>query len=193
MITQFVKRFAIGAGIALAVVAGLVFVQPLFLHGEPSSLNCPSSLIIPTSIQGTGFLKTKNATTASLNIAQFVLKPNSTAFLQITYYSGLNNVRNIFGNNSVYFKPIEYWYKLGSNSSNPTYLSDNQTGIMAAPINVSTSGNQTLSVSYEISADSSAKQGAYVLGLPGTCGPMYVLTIGNSFYNGPGLTGGAHS
>ncbi|TMI24932.1 hypothetical protein E6H36_07660 [Candidatus Bathyarchaeota archaeon] len=95
--TGFVKAFSIGAIVALAVIGGVVVGQPLLARNQESSYNCPSFIAIPPSFHGSGFLMSKT-TGFGPNGMQFVIKPNSTAFLQISYFVGANSVENIYVN-----------------------------------------------------------------------------------------------
>jgi hypothetical protein len=122
---------------------------------------------------------------------QFVITPNSTAFLQITYSISDNSenitAQSIYSNWSTYFTPVKYWYKLGSNPS--PGLNTSEVGMTATPVNVTATGKYILTATYEVSALANAKQGAYITNIFSTCGPQIVLTVGYSLYNGPGLTG----
>ncbi len=189
MRSQFIKPFGIGAIIALAVVGGAIFAQPLVAqHLQQSSYGCPSIVFIPTSIEGSGFLMSEH-TGYGPNSMQFVMKPNSTTFVNMTYFTGGNAALSIYGNQSQYFIPIQYLSELPSD----TGISSNQSGIIIAPVLVAVKGNYTLSAIYEISASASAMKASYIASFPETCGPQVVLTVGNSFYNGPGLTSGAYN
>jgi hypothetical protein len=191
---QFIKPFGIGAVIALAVVGGAIFGLPLLAqHAQPSPYSCPAITFIPTSIEGSGFLMSKH-TGYGANGMQFVMKPNSTAFINMTYFTGgRESAQSIYANRSRYFVPIQYLSELPPSNHSANDLSSSQSGVIIAPVNVAVNGNNTLSVIYEASASASAMKASYIVGLPETCGPQVVLTVGNSFYNGPGLTGGAYS
>ena len=124
---------------------------------------------------------------------QFVIRPNSTAFLTITYW--ISNVDNttalsIYANWTYYFRPIQYWYRLGS-SPTPG-MNTSQVGMTAYPVNATANGNHVLTSTYEVSASANAEQGAFNAAWFDTCGPQIVLTVGYSLYNGPGLTGGKY-
>ncbi|TMI24933.1 hypothetical protein E6H36_07665 [Candidatus Bathyarchaeota archaeon] len=68
-------------------------------------------------------------------------------------------------------------------------LTDAEVGLAAATVDVTVTGNHTLTATYEVSASASALNGAYTGTFWSTCGPQVVLTIGDSFYTGPGLGG----
>jgi len=177
-----------GALIALALVGSVVFAGPL-LTGNQSHFMCAGVAGFPTAFQGSGFLL--NRPTGYPNSMQFVIKPDSTAFMQITYTipnSDANiTAQSIYANRSQYFTPIEYWYRLGSNPS--PGLSSSEVGMNAIPVNVTANGIHSLTSTYEVSTSATAQQGAYIASFWSTCGPQIVLTIGYSFYSGPGLTG----
>jgi len=186
----FVQPFALGAVIALALVGTAVLAGPLLTRNQ--SFMCPLQVGFPTSFHGNGFVVSKP--TGFPNSMQFVIRPNSTAFLQTTYsiseYTQNNTAKSIYANWTQYFLPIEYWYKLGSTPSGA--LSASQVGMTAYPVNVTTSGDYVLTSTYEISAMANALQGAYTAGWFSTCGPQIVITIGYNLYTGPGLTGGGY-
>jgi hypothetical protein len=178
---EFAKSFGIGAIVALVVVGGVVFAQLSLAPNQRSSFNCQEITGSPYSIQGSGFTKSRSSQISS----QFVIKPNSTAFLRISYYAPFDTAQDIYANRSKYFFPTQYWGKLGTNS----ILSDAEVGLAAAPVNVTVTGIHTLNATYEVTALASAQNGAYLGVFWNICGPQLVLTVGDSFYNGPGLDG----
>src|SRR5439155_7825920 len=112
--SQFVLPFSIGATLALAVVGGAIFAGPFLAPNQ--SILCAGVVGRPTSFQGDGFVASRP--TGFLNGMQFVIRPNSTAFLQITYSISDNSenvtAQSIYANWSEYILPIQYWYKLGN-------------------------------------------------------------------------------
>ena len=188
MKSQFVLPFILGAVIALALVGGAVFAGP-FLTKNQSTFLCPGVAGFPTYFKGTGFLMSRP--TGYPNSMQFVIKPNSTAFIQTTYSipSNSDNItaQSIYANRSEYFTPIQFWYKLGNSPS--LGLNTSQVGMTAMPVNVTANGNHSLNSTYELSTSATAQEGAYAANWWSICGPQIVLTIGYSYYTGPGLQG----
>src|SRR2546430_6763551 len=85
--SQFVLPFGLGSILAIALVGGAIFVGPLLTPNQ--SFLCPGVVGDPTSFQGVGFVTSKP--TRFLNGMQFVIKPNSTAFVQTSHYVPSNS------------------------------------------------------------------------------------------------------
>ncbi|OLB71477.1 hypothetical protein AUI06_03725 [archaeon 13_2_20CM_2_52_21] len=187
--SQFVLPFGLGSILAIALVGGAIFVGPLLTPNQ--SFLCPGVVGDPTSFQGVGFVTSKP--TRFPNGMQFVIKPNSTAFVQTSHYVPSNSenitAQSIYTNWSEYIRPIQYWYKLGSSQ---VMLNASQVGVTATPVNVTANGNHTLITTYEVSALANAKEGAYITTWFSTCGPLLVFTVGYTLYTGPGLSGGKY-
>ena len=192
--SHFVFPFCMGAIIALALVGGAIYAGSL--RTQNPSFMCPPVVGGPTSFNGNGFVMSKP--TGFAGGMQFVIKPNSTAFLDTTYYianiSSSINAKTIYANWTHYFRPIEYWYRLGSGNSSRygPWLNASQVGMTAFPVNVTANGNHIVTSTYEISASPNAQQGAYIGNWFAQCPPQTVLTIGYTPYNGAGLPGGAY-
>lgn len=187
MIKQFILPFALGAIIAGALVGGTIYAGTRLTQNQ--TYFCPLSTGAPTSYHGTGFLASRPAGWGM----QFVIRPGTTAFLQVTYrmigYNINSNATYVAANSAAYLSPIKYWLPVGTVN---TFLNTSQVGMTAIPINATASGTYVLNTIYEISTASNATQGAYNAGWFDTCGPQIIMTIGYSLYTGPGLSGGTY-
>jgi hypothetical protein len=184
--SQFVKPFGLGAILAVALVGGALLAGPLLFPQNESSM-CQILVGLPSSFQGYGFLTSRPIAPGPYGM-QFVIKPNSTAFLQINYtISNPENItaQTIYANWSEYIHPIQYWDRLGSTTI--MGLNTSTVGMTAIPVNVTASGTYVLSTTYEVSALANAEQGAYIASWFSLCGPVLVLTVGYALYTGPGL------
>jgi hypothetical protein len=172
--------FGAGAVLAIGVAALCIFVQPGFNQYQASTSfpvadHCPLIPAIATSSDGVGFLMN--------NGRQYVIEPNSTAFLTIKYLAWKYTAQAIYGNRSVYFAPIDRWAVANLNSSQ--ILSSTEAGISAAPVNETIVGSYIINATYEISASSSALHLSYFAPFWSTCGPEIIITVGYGFYTGP--------
>jgi hypothetical protein len=192
-IQRFVRWIAAVGSVALVVAIAFEIFQPISSQ-QNASYNCGGSVVTLNSVQASGFLMNGSSVGPPAYETQYVLKPNSTGLLKIEYYAPSMRAEDIYANQSYYFKPIDSWFKLGTNTSAENFfLSDAQAGISASPMNMTVTGNHTLTETYEINSSSYALKGAYILDVTGTCGPALILTIGNSVYIGPGLSGGKYN
>lgn len=187
--TGFILPFGLGAIIALALVGGAIVAAPLL--SKQQSFLCGGVVGHPTSFQGQGFATSGG--TGWLGGMQFVIRPNSTGSLTVTYIIANNSenitAQTIYANWTSYFRPVEYWYKLGPNTA---LLNASRVGMNAYPVNASANGKNILSSTYEISALANAQEGAYYTTWFSTCGPQIVITIGYTLYAGPGLADGKY-
>lgn len=154
-------------------MAGLGFIQA----NPISQVNaCPASFAL-SSFKGSGFLTSKGG--------QFLMKPNTTAYINITYTEMSISPNTVNANSSTYFGPIQLLKVSGSNALS---IEASSVGIKGGSISVSILGNTSLSVIYEISASASAQQGTYLMHLWSAC-PGPLLTVGNTLYDGPYSSG----
>jgi len=181
------KSFALGAIIAIAVV-GSVISGELVVAQQGSSYGCPAAMAAIINSSGSGFLM--NEQIGKSQSVQYVITPSSSANLTINYYLGSYTAQHILDNSSDYFHPVESWAQVGSKSASP--LSPSDVGLFATPNGESTTGNRTLTASYELTTLSSALKGAYVGYFWSNCPPQIVITVGNSLYAGPGLNEGLY-
>jgi hypothetical protein len=174
------KSLAIVATVAVAVVFLSTFLQPFFIQfqmqsirGNSSGYECPLQNGYPTSFQGYGFVLS--------NHRQFVIAPNSSAFLVVYYNVFYGNASDIYKDWSSYFSGIRNWVTVPSNE----ILSNSQAGLFASAVNESATGSQSLTVTYEISASSSAPDHTYTMQIWDWCGSGLLISVGESLYTGP--------
>lgn len=138
--------------------------------------NCPLLTDIPLNWTGSGFFLS--------NRYQFVIKPGTAAFLNITYPLGGTFNSSIVNNYTAYFFPITKLDRI--NVSSVQSISASQAGINIHPINVtmSDSNNHSFSVLYIINASITAPNDSYIIPqLWSTC-IFPILTVGDSLYTG---------
>jgi hypothetical protein len=138
--------------------------------------SCPA-IFADLSVDASGF--TYAVGEPWLSAPQLVLPQSSTAKIILTYTS--------FGNNlsQMYLEPrgafgfdYKYLYPVGSSSP----LKTEGTGISIAVTNTSFPSIHEAVFVLTVSASASARQGAYGIWFPSTCGDGYYLVVGNVPY-----------
>ncbi len=197
MTSAFAKPFFLGAVIALASVIAIVTAAPIltrFLMGGPSLIyNCQNVIpATPTSFRSWGFV-TSHPTGFGPYGTQFVIRPNSTALLEITYShfrEGESAAQGFYADNAKYITPVRSWANIASRSPPIHIYNSTEIGLWATPINTALTDNMSsLTATYQVSASATALTGPYVGDFFSTCGPDIVLTVGSGLYTGQGLGG----
>ncbi len=110
---------------------------------------------------------------------QLVLAPGTTVTITLTYTSQLNNLSQLYRQPHGAFG-FDYQYIFPVRSTNP--LPANGTGIGISLAKASFPSVHEAIFILNVSAKASARQGAYSLGFPSTCGDTYYLVVGNLPY-----------
>ncbi len=164
------KFFVLGLVIGLIIAGAAVFIQPYverLIYGQNSS-NCPAVIATPTSIQVSGF---QSELAGILSI-----RPNSTAFVTISYGGMSYPAQDYLGNFSKEFKPIQYWVRENGNG-NTAFVSDAQAGLIGGPINETITGTYSMAIKYELSASASAPIAIYASPFWDFCGDQLMISV----------------
>lgn len=168
-----------------------------------SVLTCGGSSYVATFVDTGGFANItranepeKGSPSSWTNFFDFVLKPNSTGYIDMSFeFGGENyNIGNtsfsgttqsslwILNHNTI----SDLFNKTAIYTLDEPYTSphmDNLNGISIFTINIDNVTNHTLRLTYVIKIDPSAKEGTYGLHIPYTC-PIELLTVGEKPYTG---------
>lgn len=167
---------------ALYVIIFLIVTGSLLLY----NLILPSLIATPRSCPA--IFANLNSSTSGFAIAggepwfsppQLVLAPGTTATITLTYTSPLNNLSQMYQQpHGAFGFGYQYIYPVGSTNTLPI----NGTGIGISLSNASFPSIHEAIFVLNVSAKASARQGAYGLGFPSTCGYDYYLVVGNLPY-----------
>src|SRR5216683_3785573 len=151
MRSAFAKPFLLGAIIALASVIAIVTAAPIltrFLMGGPSLIyNCQNAIpATPTSFRSWGFV-TSHPTGFGPYGTQFVIRPNSTALLEITYSHfrgvGVYSAQGFYADSAKYITPVHAWGNLANNSPPLRDYNSTEISLWATPINTTLTDNMS--------------------------------------------------
>ncbi|MDH2907980.1 MAG: hypothetical protein PXX83_07805 [Candidatus Nitrosotalea sp.] len=164
---------------------------------------CGSGQKIATFVDTGGFVNITKANEPGKGLPSdwndffdFVLKPNSTGYVDMSFEFGGENYN--IGNTSFGGTTQSSLWVLNHNTISKLFnktaiytLDDpyssphigNLNGISIFATNIDNVTNHTLRLTYVIKIDPSAKEGTYGLGIPYSC-PIELLTVGNHSYTG---------
>jgi hypothetical protein len=167
---NFVTLFATAAVFLLSCTAGLQGV-------EAASTGCPA-IIAKLNITSQGFPYVVQSPSY-----EFVLAPGSNGTIVLNY-TGLddNNMKSFLESPPGNMFAYPYLDRAGSDGYGYSggQVLTNETGILIAEENISYQGAHTQAVvTLDISASSSAQQGAYMLTFPSSCN-RYYLVVGQA-------------
>ncbi len=168
---NFGQSYALGGVSALIVAAVIVSVSTL---GGSTGASC-GALFGTANIKADDFYLS--------NGLQYVLRPGSSGFITINY-TNIENSSEVFLESSTYFKPIQYWYRVGDSAGNSTEVTSAEAGLTAFPTYVAVSGPHSIVAVYLVNASITATLGTYQQSFPSVCGPYPLVTIGDSYYSG---------
>jgi hypothetical protein len=138
-------------------------------YSTPGSNSCPDLFASVTYSSATGFTTVAHPQSGT---TEYVLPPNATGHLEITFSSPDGNLTK-----SMFTDPVPVWFI--NTSTNAIHST---TDVTVTTLSIDSQSTHTIVVNYTVAAGST--QSLYLLGFPSTCHSA-LLNVGTSAYLGP--------
>ncbi len=166
------RRIAVIAGLAIAVAISMPIAYQYYASSL-SRTNCPNLFADVSYPATTGFTA---ATHPRPHITVFVLRPNSTGMITMSYSSPMNNLTS----NPTYDEFLNRPFALRVNLTSDKLESTD--GLNITSVTRIARNSHLLIVNYTFAAG--PKEDLYLIGFPSTCLSAFVY-VGEQPYNGP--------
>ena len=170
------KRRTVYVLVFVLVTGSLLLYNVVLPYVTVAPTSCPA-IFADLSMSSSGFAYSVGAPWFSP--PQLVLAPGTAGTIILAYTSPMNNLSQMYQQPHGAFG-FEYEYLFPVGSSNP--VSINSTGVAIFLSNATFPTIHDADFSLVVNASAAARQGAYELYFPSTCGSTFYLVVGNFPY-----------